>query len=145
MEKQARRKRARADTKSLADWKIDVARALVAGVLTVGGIALLDLPDGITGQVIAVALFVAGVVLVLGIEYAWNYVMADGRIAMEEAARLGKANAELRAKHEELEGALQAEEQRSELLGQRLAQVQKELAVSQAQYKVFRDFDLGKS
>jgi hypothetical protein len=88
------------------DWKIDVARALVAGVLTVGGVALLDMPDGLIGQVIAIGLFMVGVVLVLSAEYGWNYLMADGRIAMDEVERLREENAGLCATRGELEGEL---------------------------------------
>jgi hypothetical protein len=103
------------------------------------------MPDGIIGQVIAIGLFMVGVVLVLSAEYGWNYLMADGRIALDEAERLRGENAEVRANREELARELKLRRQQSELYRQELAKVRKELAVSQAQYEVFRSFDAGEA
>ena len=112
----ARRQRARADTKSLADWKIDTARGLVAGLLTILIVARFGLPDDdLLAQLMAVSLFVSGILLVLAAEYAWNYVLADGRVAKDDAARLRAENAELRANREEVDSVRQLQQQQAEL------------------------------
>jgi hypothetical protein len=115
----ARWQRAQRDTKSLADWKVDIARAVVAGAVWLALMALLPLSTaGFVGQLATVLTFVVAVGLVLAIEFGWNYAVAGAHMEAEHERRL--------------------REEAAEIFRQREAQLQKALAVSQAQYDVFK-------
>lgn len=137
---QARRQHARADTKSLTNWKLVIARGIVASILTLLVVALTGLPtDGASGQLTTVAIFAASVALVLGAEYGGNYLLADGRLAKDEADRLRAENAELRANQEDVASVRQLQQQQAELSQERIAQLEGQLAIFEAQSRVFRD------
>jgi hypothetical protein len=135
-----RRERARSDTTSLTNWKLGIARAIVATLLTLVVVALTGLPtDGVAGQVVTLGVFVTGFCLVLGAEYAWNYVLAEGRLALEEADGLREERDRLLAEHQEVEAIRRLQEQQAEAYREQLAQWEKRLRLPEAQFKVFRD------
>lgn len=111
--------RAKHETKSLSDWKVDIARALVATCLWLLAMAVIDLPDtGLPGQAATVLAFAGSVALVLAAEFGWNYAVAGAHLAAENERRL--------------------REEQAELYQQRIRELEQAFAVSQAQYKVFQ-------
>jgi hypothetical protein len=82
--------RAKRDTTSLRDWKADIGRLVATGVLTVVALAVAGWTEGASAAWIALGVAVLAFVLVLAAEFAWNLLMAPGRIAHDENIRLRK-------------------------------------------------------
>jgi hypothetical protein len=80
--------RAKRDTASLRNWKADIGRVLATGVLTVVALAVAGWPEAAAAAWITVGVAALAFVLVLAAEFGWNLLMAPGRIARDENARL---------------------------------------------------------
>jgi hypothetical protein len=125
--------RAAADTSGLKNLGASVARGVVSLVLTLFVFSLAGWPDDAAGVWLTFAVFVAGFFLSIGLEFGFNYVMADGRLARAEVETLREENAELQKNRQDVEALRRLQEQQDAAYREQHARLQQAIEVVEAQ------------
>ncbi len=139
--------RAAADTSGLKDVGASIVRAVVGLLLTLMTFSLAGWPDGALGVWLSFAVFVAGFLASAGLQFGFNYLMAEGRIALEEVGRLRKANAELEKNHQDVESLRRVQEQQDAAYQEQVRRQKRATEIVEAHNRVlwgvYREQDAG--
>lgn len=125
--------RAAADTRGLKNAGADLARAVAGSVLTLLVYSLAGWPDHAAGVWLGLLVFVTGFFATAGLEFAFNYLMADGRLAQGEVERLRAENEELLKNREDVKAVRRLQEQQAAVYKEHLARLEQERDVIKAQ------------
>ena len=128
--------RAAADTSGLKNVGAAIARGVVGFVLTLFVFSLAGWPDDAAGVWLTFAVFVAGFVMSIALEFAFNYLMADGRLACAEVEKLREENAELQKNRQDVESLRRLQEQQDAAYKEQLGRHKQALDITQANNKV---------
>jgi hypothetical protein len=105
-----------------------LTRAFVSSVLTVFVFSVAGWPKGALGAWLGLGVFVVGFVLTAGLQFGFNYLMAAGRLAEEEADHLRVENEQLHKYRDEVEHLRRLQQQQTAVYQEhvdRLTQAQK--------------------
>jgi hypothetical protein len=128
--------RAADDTVSFRDLRVDLARLVLTALLTLLILDVAGWPDGSSAVWLGLLAAAGAFAIVMVAEFGLNLLLAEGRLAQDELARIRPELQHPRAEHGELEALRHHADQMREVFQEQTASDKRAIAIIEAQSKV---------